>query len=142
MSDPIHRLSGLAESCVFAKQSPGPLHCGPDFSGRRFFRSYASNLPSSLAMDHSSALGYSPRLPVSVCGTGCIYLKLRDFSWKYAWDYYSLSLAGSGYFQVSAQRTDLPAHFNAYLPSTPYSVTGRVLRAFVLPSQYIQVPEY
>jgi hypothetical protein len=34
-----------------------------------FFRSYGANLPSSLDTVLSSALGYSPRLPVSVCGT-------------------------------------------------------------------------
>ena len=36
----------------------------------RFSRSYAVNLPSSLAMIHSSTLGYSPHPPVSVYGTG------------------------------------------------------------------------
>ena len=34
-----------------------------------FFRSYGVILPSSLTRDHSSALGFSPHLPVSVCGT-------------------------------------------------------------------------
>ena len=34
-----------------------------------FSRSYGVNLPSSLTGFHSSALGYSPRLPVSVYGT-------------------------------------------------------------------------
>ena len=36
----------------------------------RFSRSYAVNLPSSLAMIHSSTLGFSPHPPVSVYGTG------------------------------------------------------------------------
>src|SRR5699024_7951475 len=49
-----------------------------DCSGRRFSRSYASILPSSLAMDHSSSLEYSSQPPVSVWGTGC----LDRFSWK------------------------------------------------------------
>jgi len=34
-----------------------------------FFRSYGAILPSSFCKTHSSTLGYSPRLPVSVCGT-------------------------------------------------------------------------
>ena len=34
-----------------------------------FFRSYGVNLPSSLTRAHSSTLGFSPHLPVSVCGT-------------------------------------------------------------------------
>lgn len=33
-------------------------------------------------MIHSSTLGSSPRLPVSVCGTGFLNLKLSGFSWK------------------------------------------------------------
>ena len=47
--------------------------------GRPFSRSYGAILPSSLTTNHSSALGYSPRLPVSVCGTGCIILCLEVF---------------------------------------------------------------
>ena len=42
-------------------------------------RSYSVNLPSSFTTDHSSALGYSPRLPVSVYGTGCYNLTLEGF---------------------------------------------------------------
>ena len=33
-------------------------------------------------MIHSSTLGYSPRPPVSVCGTGAHTLNARGFSWK------------------------------------------------------------
>ncbi len=68
----------LAESCVFSKQSPPPFHCdllrlrkqvsSPTWR-HTFSRSYGVNLPSSLTRVLSSALGYSPRLPVSVCGT-------------------------------------------------------------------------
>ena len=36
---------------------------------RSFSRSYGTNLPSSLTEVRSSALGFSPRLPVSVYGT-------------------------------------------------------------------------
>ena len=39
-----------------------------------FSRSYGVNLPSSLAVIHSSTLGYSPHPPVSVYGTGCLAL--------------------------------------------------------------------
>ena len=49
---------------------------------RPFSRSYGAILPSSLAMTHSSTLGFSPRPPVSVCGTGLHNLKLSGFSWK------------------------------------------------------------
>ena len=55
---------------------------------RPLFRSYRTNLPSSLAVIHTSAFGYSPRPPVSVSGTDSNYLKLRGFSWKYAYGRY------------------------------------------------------
>ena len=73
---------GFAEPCVLSKQSPGPLHCGQHCCWRPFSRSYGSILPNSLAMNLSSTLEFSSRLPVSVCGTGTINLKFRGFSWK------------------------------------------------------------
>jgi hypothetical protein len=39
-------------------------------TGYPFFQSYGVNLPSSLTRVLSRALGFSPYLPVSVCGTG------------------------------------------------------------------------
>ena len=51
-------------------------HFSAPYSRRvRFSRSYAVNLPSSLAMIHSSTLGFSPHPPVSVYGTGCFTLR-------------------------------------------------------------------
>ena len=38
-----------------------------------FSRSYGVILPSSLTVNHSSILGFSPRLPVSDCGTVTSY---------------------------------------------------------------------
>ncbi len=63
---------GLAEPCVFVKQSLGPLNCGLSEERHPFSRSYGANLPSSLAASHSRTFGYSPRPPVSVSGTGCL----------------------------------------------------------------------
>ena len=57
----------LAETCVFAKQSPGPILCG-SFE-HSLSLSYGVNLPSSLTTLLPMALGFSPHLPVSVCGT-------------------------------------------------------------------------
>ena len=68
----------FAESCVFDKQSLGPFHCGLSYDRRPFSRSYRSILPSSLAMNLSSALEFSSQSPVSVYGTGSI----SRFSWK------------------------------------------------------------
>ena len=68
---------GFAETCVFDKQSPGPFHCGLLLWRHPFFRSYGVNMPSSLTTLLPMALGFSPHLPVSVCGTGAeifIYL--------------------------------------------------------------------
>ncbi len=54
-------LCGLACTCVFAKQSLGPIHCGPlrlparsrHQKGHPFFRSYGIIMPSSLTTSHS-----------------------------------------------------------------------------------------
>ncbi len=78
MSLPIRRLIGLAERCVFGKQSLDSIHCGPtrlreqvpSRTGHPFFRSYGAILPSSFCKTHSSTLGFSPHLPVSDYGTG------------------------------------------------------------------------
>ena len=76
---------GFAETCVFAKQSPGPIHCGSlglyTLPEHPFSRSYGVILPSSLTRVLSITLGFSPRLPVSVCGTGTSRLA-RGFSWQ------------------------------------------------------------
>ena len=80
----------FAECCVFDKQSQRPGHCGPRMlsyacshtPGRTFSRSYGAMLPSSFTRVLSSALGFSPCLPVSDYGTVLSQLKLRGFSWK------------------------------------------------------------
>jgi hypothetical protein len=65
----------LAETCVFGKQSLGPLHCGllghiarKSFTlpRRPFSRSYGTILPSSLTRVLSITLVFSTRPPVSV----------------------------------------------------------------------------
>ena len=60
----------LAETCVFAKQSLGPILCG-SFE-HSFSLSYGVNLPSSLTTLLPLALEFSSYLPVSVCGTGTL----------------------------------------------------------------------
>ena len=59
----------LAETCVFDKQSPGPIICN-SISEHPFSLSYGVNLPSSLTTLLPLALESSSHLPVSVCGTG------------------------------------------------------------------------
>ena len=95
-----------ATSCIAAGRHP-------------FSRSYRVNLPSSLAMDHSSTLGSSPRLPVSVSGTGTLTICLEDFLGSLLT--FSIPLAeASRYCWVSAKPADLPASpiptpFNAHV---------------------------
>jgi hypothetical protein len=76
----------FAETCVFAKQSPGPFHCGLDqlkdklrTARRPLSRSYGAILPSSLTRVLPIALVFSTRLPVSDCGTVTVDLA-RHFS--------------------------------------------------------------
>ena len=68
---------------------PGPILCALPSPGRDpLSRSYRVNLPSSLTVNHSSALVYSTRLRVSVCGTGTIKIKFSGFSWEYVYTHY------------------------------------------------------
>ena len=62
----------FAQTCVFAKQSPGPILCGLPFSRHPFSLSYGVILPSSLTTLLPLALEFSSYLPVSVCGTGAL----------------------------------------------------------------------
>ncbi|OSH35233.1 hypothetical protein WZ342_2356 [Enterococcus faecalis] len=57
------------------------LFTAADRSQHPFSRSYGVILPSSLTRVRSLTLGYSPRLPVSVYGTGSCFLT-RSFSWQ------------------------------------------------------------
>ena len=59
---------------------PGLFHCASSYNEDPFSRSYRDNLPSSLTVIHSSALVYSTRPRVSVCGTGAAWLELSGFS--------------------------------------------------------------
>ena len=81
MSGLIRHLS-ILQSHVFLLNSRLGLFTAASLLKRPFSRSYRAILPSSLAMIHSSTLGFSPRLPVSVYGTGFYNLKLSRFSWK------------------------------------------------------------
>ena len=104
----------------------------PHLRGDPFSRSYRVNLPSSLAMDHSSTFGYSPRPPVSVSGTGGNYLKHRGFSWKSDYSHYPLVrrltvLSGFSTFggfacqtyTYTLQRT-IPSVRRPFTPSSPH----------------------
>ena len=53
---------------------PGPILCGSCCQEHPFLLTYGINLPSSLTTLLPIALGFSPHLPVSVCGTGTFVL--------------------------------------------------------------------
>ena len=84
--------NALARSCVFAKQSLGTILCGRlglllygvTYNRHPLSRSYGVILPSSFSVNHSSTLGYSPRLPVSDYGTVTPDPTMRGFSWQSA----------------------------------------------------------
>ena len=80
-------LRDFARTCVFAKQSLGPIRCDPPklrctlhLGWHPFFRSYGISMPSSLTRFHSFTLGYSPCPPVSVCGTDICSIPHWSFS--------------------------------------------------------------
>lgn len=60
----------ILHSPVFLLNSCLDLFSAPNSRWDPLSRSYRVNLPSSLTVNHSSALVYSTRLRVSVCGTG------------------------------------------------------------------------
>ena len=73
---------------------------------RTFSRSYGTILPSSFTRVLSSALGFSPCLPVSVYGTVHSYLKLRRFSWKPGINHFPLKRGSSSHLRIDLP--DLP----------------------------------
>ena len=55
-------------------------------------------MPSSLTVNHSSALVYSTRPRVSVCGTGAAWLELSGFSREYGYVHYCRAPEGLAYY--------------------------------------------
>ena len=89
---------------------------------RTFSRSYGTNLPSSFTRVFSSALGFSPCLPVSVYGTVLCYLKLRGFSWKHGTGHFPIQR--SVVSQLDIESPDLPK-LSAYMLSPGQPTPGR-----------------
>ena len=85
-------------------------------------------MPSSLTVNHPSALVYSTRPRVSVYGTGTSPLMLSGFSREYGYLRYSSSQKGVRYFQVRLSvwiclHRSAPTPFNEH-PSARGSVTA------------------
>ena len=82
-------------------------------------------MPSSLATDHSSAFGFSPRPPVSVSGTGGAKHTLEVFLGSQLTSALR-SPGGSRYSQVRNRQGDLPPRLSYTLQRTCPSVRGTV----------------
>ena len=80
MSAPILRLAA-SQRPMFLLNSRLGLFTAASVKKHPFSRSYGVILPSSLTRVLPLTLGFSPRLPVSVCGTGTCDLA-RGFSWQ------------------------------------------------------------
>ncbi len=107
MSGLIPRLSA-SQSHVFLLNSRLGHFSAPPFPEGPFSRSYRAILPSSLATDHSSAFGFSPRPPVSVSGTGRRGLALEVFPGSMITAAVR-SPEGPRYYHLRDRPADLPA---------------------------------
>ena len=92
---------------MFLLNSCLDLFSAPYRSRDPLFRSYRVNLPSSLTMNHSSALVYSTRSRVSVYGTGDYKVKLSGFSWRHDYVHYQIGPKASLYYRVRLNRRTL-----------------------------------
>ena len=138
----------FADTCVFNKQSLGPILCGPlqlpaqprfTYHGLPFSRSYGDILPSSFSTIHSSTLGFSPRLRVSVYGTVACKTPPRGFSRRYDYE----PLAGpEGPFGIGARlrRSFIPLH--RLPPCIGYSTSRRSGHSRVPPQGQTRYTRY
>ena len=113
MSGHIPRLAA-SHSLVFLLNSRLGHFSAPRSRGGPFSRSYRAILPSSLATDHSSTFGFSPRPPVSVSGTGRPGCALGVFLGSLITPAVR-SAEASRYYQVRDRPGDLP-------PGLPYTL--------------------
>ena len=98
------------------------------FRWHPFSRSYGVILPSSLTIVLSLTLGFSPHLPVSVCGTGT-YSLISGFSWQCEIDSFGtifpprhtscFSPSGFAYPIHSVLGHALPTACSVYPPASP-----------------------
>ena len=90
----------ILHSPVFLLNSCLDLFSAPGLRRDPLSRSYRVSLPSSLTVNHSSALVYSTRLRVSVCGTGTLGIKFSGFSREYVYVRYWIVPKDAPYYQV------------------------------------------
>ena len=89
--------------------------------------SYRTILPSSLTMNHSSALVCSTRPRVSVYGTDDLVLEFSGFSREHGYRRCRVAQKGAAYFRASAREVGLPASLVTFALKPPFpSGGGRV----------------
>ena len=122
MSGLIPHLS-ISQSHVFLLNSRLGHFSAPPVKEGPLSRSYRAILPSSLATDHSSAFGFSPRPPVSVSGTGRRGHTLEVFLGS-MFGTAVRSPEGLRYFHLQDRPADLPTGLPYKLQRTYPSVRG------------------
>ena len=109
---------------MFLLNSCLDLFSAPHSREDPFSRSYRVILPSSLTVNHPSALVYSTRPRVSVYGTGNSALLFSGFSREYGYQRYPRCPEALRYYRTSAQRVDLPARLITYMLQPPIPSGG------------------
>lgn len=104
---------GRFSAAPFGSRARSPL----TYSGHPFSRSYGVILPSSFSMTHSSTLGFSPRLPVSVCGTVGTATPARGFSRRPASRALDGGITPPSGSDLTSNPRDLPRRPGYLLPS-------------------------
>ena len=122
MSGCILRLA-TSHSPVFLVNSCLDRFSAPTSKWDPLFRSYRVNLPSSLTVTHSSALVFSTRLRVSVCGTGVNRISDSGFSRQHGYLRCWIVPKNAPYFQVRLEvwiclHFSLPTPFNRLFRQT------------------------
>jgi hypothetical protein len=128
------RYLSILHSHVFLLNSRLSHFSAAPLLGHPFFRSYRVNLPSSLTVNHSSTSGFSPRLPVSVCGTGFCKLMLAGFLGSLIRITIPLSVNAEYYHLRHSLRICLQQIYLQAL--TNYSVSSRIFHSCVTTSPY------
>ena len=135
MSAPIRRLSASQRPVFLINSRLGLFTAalaGLHPQEHPFSRSYGVILPSSLTRVLSLTLGFSPRLPVSVCGTGTSSLA-RGFSWQCEIGDFrmtpspsplGLTIRGFAYGSALRLGQALPAACSPYPPASPHRSSG------------------
>ena len=106
---------------MFLLNSCLSLFTAAHLRGHPFSRTYGVNLPSSLTTLLPLALGFSPHLPVSVCGTGASSIHMPFLAagfFHFPTKFQSLSPGATNARVSSLLRVSILNHFGGYGIST------------------------